>query len=115
MNELVKKKEYIMYLSAYEEDKLIHFYKGIFIDSAVNSLMFINVIEMKSESSTLFGHSGNYVSMKRTKMAIFTKNVYTFHDVDKVKENAKRAIQRMEKRALDMILKRIVNEHFEWA
>jgi len=77
--------------------------------------MFINVIEMKSEPSTLFGHSVNYVSMKRTNMAIFQKDVYTFLDIETVKENAKCAIQNMEKRALDMILKRLVNEHFEWA
>jgi hypothetical protein len=42
------------------------------------------------------------------------KNVYTFHDVDQVKENKKNAIHRMEKRSLDMVLKRLVNEHFEW-
>jgi hypothetical protein len=37
-----------------------------------------------------------------------------FHDVEKVKENSKYAIQNMESRSLDMILKRLVNEHFEW-
>jgi hypothetical protein len=37
-----------------------------------------------------------------------------FYDVEKVKENRKKAIQNMEKRSLDMVLKRLVNEQFEW-
>ena len=37
-----------------------------------------------------------------------------FHDVEKVKENRKKAIQNMESRALNLVLKRLVNEHFEW-
>ena len=38
-----------------------------------------------------------------------------FYDVEKIRENAQRAIQTMEQRALDIILKRIVNEEFEWS
>ena len=38
-------------------------------------------------------------------------NVY---DLDKIKENAKKAKEQMEKRALDIILKGLVNEHFQW-
>jgi hypothetical protein len=37
-----------------------------------------------------------------------------YYDPEKIKENAQLAKQSMEQRALDMILKRIVNEHFEW-
>ena len=37
-----------------------------------------------------------------------------FYDVEKVKDNREKAIQNMEKRALDLILKKLVNEHFEW-
>jgi hypothetical protein len=37
-----------------------------------------------------------------------------FYDAEKVKENAIKARLQMEKRALDMILKRIVNEEFTW-
>jgi hypothetical protein len=36
-----------------------------------------------------------------------------FYDSHKVK-NAKKARENMEKRSLDIILKRLVNEHFEW-
>jgi hypothetical protein len=45
---------------------------------------------------------------------MFFNDVYTFHDIDQIKENGKKAIQNMEKRTLDMVLKRLVNEHFEW-
>ena len=38
---------------------------------------------------------------------------YNYYDVYKI-NNAKKARQNMEKRALDIVLKRLVNEHFEW-
>lgn len=37
-----------------------------------------------------------------------------FYDIDQLKENAQRSRQHMEQRALDKILKRLVNEHFTW-
>jgi len=43
----------------------------------------------------------------------FDYKKYNFYDFNKV-VNAKKARENMEKRALDMILKRLVNEHFEW-
>jgi hypothetical protein len=36
------------------------------------------------------------------------------YDLDKIKHHAKKAKESFEKRALDNILKRLVNEHFEW-
>ncbi len=114
--ELVNKKKYIMYLSADKHEKLLNFYKGTFrgVHSLQGTLIFNDVIEMKSEPATFRGHSGYYVSMKRNNLMFFPKDVYTFHDIEKVKEHGKIAIQNMEKRALDMVLKRLVNEYFEW-
>jgi hypothetical protein len=37
-----------------------------------------------------------------------------FYDPEEVKKNAQKARQCMEQRALNMILNRLVNEHFEW-
>ena len=37
-----------------------------------------------------------------------------YYDPEKIRENAQIAKQTMEQRALDMILKKLVNEHFEW-
>jgi len=112
LNELVKQKEYIMYLTAYKEDKLIQFYKGTFRGDYYmkDKLLFNNVTEKK------YYDEGNlrYVSIKTNDIMLFFKDVYTFHNVEQVKENAKNAIQSMENRALDKILKSLVNEHFEW-
>jgi hypothetical protein len=38
----------------------------------------------------------------------------TFYDAEDIKKNAQKARQQMEKRSLDMVLKRIVNETFEY-
>ena len=38
----------------------------------------------------------------------------TFYDAAEIEENAQKARQQMETRALDMILKRVINETFEW-
>ena len=37
-----------------------------------------------------------------------------FYDVKEIRENSQKAIQQMEQRSLNMILKRLVNEEFEW-
>ena len=37
-----------------------------------------------------------------------------FYDLEEIREKGKQARQAMEQRALDMILKRVVNETFEW-
>jgi Fe-S-cluster formation regulator IscX/YfhJ len=36
------------------------------------------------------------------------------YDLDKIKDDAKKAKESFEKRVLDNILKRLVNENFEW-
>ena len=37
-----------------------------------------------------------------------------FYDIQEIRDNARKARQNMEQRALDKILKRIVNEEFKW-
>jgi hypothetical protein len=37
-----------------------------------------------------------------------------FYDPEEIKKNAQKARDKMEKRALDKILKRLVNEEFQW-
>ena len=41
-------------------------------------------------------------------------NNHTFYDLEEIRDNAKMARQQMEQRALHKILKRLVNEEFEW-
>ena len=37
-----------------------------------------------------------------------------YYDAEIIREKAQQAREKMEQRALNMILKRLVNEHFEW-
>lgn len=106
--ELVNGKEYIMYLTAYKEEKLLNFCKGTFdgLDD-YDKVIFDDVVEIKSVPGEL-GH------ILRWECMFLPKHLFTFHAVENVKENGKRAIQNMEKRALDIILKRLINETFEW-
>ena len=45
--------------------------------------------------------------------AVFTSKVIVY-DLEEIRENGKKARQAMEHRALNIVLKRLVNEHFEW-
>jgi hypothetical protein len=38
-----------------------------------------------------------------------------FYDAEKIRERAQSAIQSMEQRSLNIILKRLVNEEFQWS
>ena len=38
----------------------------------------------------------------------------TYYDPEKIRENAQQARQQMEQRSLNMILKRLVNDEFQW-
>lgn len=53
------------------------------------------------------------------KMIEFSHYVFTnediFYDIQEMRDNKMKAIQSMEQRSLDIILKRLVNEHFEWS
>ena len=45
--------------------------------------------------------------------AVFSPNDIVY-DLEEIRQNGKRARQSMEQRSLDIILKRLVNENFEW-
>ena len=58
----------------------------------------------------------SYIMRKPRKIkpnAVFTPNDIVY-DLEEIRKNGQRARQAMEKRSLDMVLKRLVNEHFEW-
>jgi hypothetical protein len=110
-------KQYIVYRPT--DDKFKTFWKGTFrgeyqryFENAPN-LIFVDcvqIVDVDTNSDLSYGlmnldHWKNRADFRKTDI---------FHDVEKVKENSKYAIQNMESRSLDMILKRLVNEHFEW-
>jgi hypothetical protein len=37
-----------------------------------------------------------------------------FYDIEEIKDKSRKAIQSFEKRSLNLILKRLINEEFEW-
>jgi hypothetical protein len=43
------------------------------------------------------------------------KNVFQYYEREKVRENAQKAREQMEHRTVNMILKKLVNEEFQWA
>ena len=45
--------------------------------------------------------------------AVFGPNDIVY-DLEEIRENGKKAIEAMEQRALNLVLKRLVNENFEW-
>jgi hypothetical protein len=55
------------------------------------------------------------IKPEKLKGTAFFSSTDTFYDLEEIKENGKKARQTMEKRSLDIILKQVVNENFEWA
>ena len=93
-NELIHGKLYYIYQPSTEY--LTHdFYRGIF----VKHIQFKDVYALKPLEYLGEGNFG------KTEL---------YYEVDKIKENAKRAKQNMEKRALDKVLSMILNEDFVW-
>jgi hypothetical protein len=108
---LIVGKQYIVYRPS--DDKFKTFWKGTFrgeyqryFENAPN-LIFVDCIQIDTNSSYLMNldHWKNRADFRKTDI---------FHDVEKVKEHSKTAKEKMETRSLDMILKRLVNEQFEW-
>jgi hypothetical protein len=111
---LIEGKEYIIYREGHDEFNV--FWKGTFrgeyeryFDNGPN-LVFDHCVQ-KNNSGLSIGYLMNIDNWKNR--ADFHKTDI-FHDIEKVKENRKKAIENMEKRALNIVLKRLVNETFEW-
>jgi hypothetical protein len=112
--ELRSGREYIILHDKKINDK--QFYKGIFISRG----------EMRgSRLISRKGHFGGFVdpyesvsiwcsvfSINGVKTCFFESDLY--YDFNKIRDNANHARNNMEQRALDKILKRLVNEEFKW-
>jgi len=60
-----------------------------------------------------FGSKKN--KSEKIKSDVFFSSTDTFYDLEEIRENGEKARQSMEQRSLDIILKRLVNEHFQWS
>lgn len=67
---------------------------------------------MLKKNESVWINSPEYEKLKHNDE--FYKYNTIFYDLKEIKENGKKARQHMEQRALDIVLKRLVNENFEW-
>jgi hypothetical protein len=96
-------KEGTLYIIRFKHDK-----KRIFVGTFK---CFVNTHnKMNANFTNVATHYSNYIS---DELSFYNYTDYNYYDVYKL-NNAKKARHDMEKRALDMVLKRTVNEHFEW-
>lgn len=92
------KKYYIHQLSTkYLPDS---FYRGTFVRHHMFGML-----------SLFDGVTGPFKYLGEISFGIETE---IYYDVEKIKENSIKAKQKMEKRALDMVLKSILNDDFVW-
>jgi hypothetical protein len=110
--ELVEGKKYIIYRL---NDNI--FWKGTFCGQYQRyyeeypNLIFIHCIQDNSDLSCQ-GLTPMNLDNWKNRIDFCKKDI--FHDVDQLKKNSKYARECMEQRSLDIVLKRLVNEHFEW-
>lgn len=99
---LVKGKQYYIHSHFKEEKKYIgEFSHNVYFDfDNSHYLTFINVKSITKNLSVSY-------------LAFCPRD--TYYDVEKVRKNSQKAIQTMEQRTLNMILKRLVNEEFQWS
>ncbi len=62
---------------------------------------------------SMYSKNYNYCLGTYPKAQFYNNEPYKYYHAEKVK-NGQKSIQNMEKRALDLVLKRLVNENFEW-
>ena len=104
MNLIVGNEYYILHIGIQFKGK----YKAFFSNEHCSYYSFTHV-QMKT-----IGNFGDpKYSFIEYSHYVFT-DADTFCDIEKMRDNKIKAIQRMEQRSLDMVLKRLVNEHFQW-
>ena len=111
--ELSSGREYII-----SHNKKIHpktMYKGTFIQR--NQMRCLQLVPIEKRGN---GPEYEYVSRWLSLFSINGNKKHffefdTYYDVAQIKNNANQARKNMEERALNKILKRLVNEEFQWS
>lgn len=86
-------------------------YRAVLLGSVYEGTMvklYPNPDVIKMRNVTLFG-----IANKKSEFSFFSKD-FEFYDVQEIRDNAQKAIQSMERRALKIILQRLINDDFEW-
>ena len=111
LHELREGNEYII-VKYYQSNEI---YKGTFIQRiSYNGSRIIPI-----EKRVLFDQWYEIVTIWYSVFSVNNDVKYfieddTYYDLNKIKENANKSRQSFEQRTLDLILKRLVNEHFQW-
>ena len=104
-----------VYAADSEYETYIGTYRGVvnnkYFPPYKNVLWDVKVRIKKSNTDSIWNTKSepiivNYVSINKNDIV---------YDLDKIKQASKRAKESFEKRTLDTILKRLVNEEFQWA
>ena len=83
------------------------YYIGIYSEIGIfEHLMFYDV--------TKYTKSGINHPIKKLKLGLACDPSATFYDLEEIRMNCKKARENMEKRALNILLSRVVNELFVW-
>jgi hypothetical protein len=94
-------------------------YNGIFLSIHRNgSISIMNATKIINIDSGFDANSFEYIYLEQREEPIFN-NLKLFKDsifysIKEIRDNARKAIQTMEQRSLDLILKRLINEEFKW-
>jgi hypothetical protein len=86
-------------------------YRAVLLGSIYEGTMvklYPNPDVIKMRNVTLFG-----IPNRKSEFSFFSKH-FEFYDIEEIRDNANKARESMESRALKIILQQIVNENFEW-
>ena len=87
-------------------------YKGYCFDEDDKLYILTDVMQKMKPKKATFSYFMRTPRKIKPNAVFGSKDIV--YDLEEIKENGQRARQAMEKRSLDMVLKRLVNEHFEW-
>lgn len=114
-HELKEGNEYIIVNYTNQFNQMNEIYKGIFIQRIPSTGSHIIPIEKRVSFEQWYEIVTIWYSVfsVNDEIKYFVEHDM-YYDLNKIKENANKSRQSFEQRTLDLILKRLVNEHFEW-
>jgi hypothetical protein len=83
-------------------------YKGEYAKGPRHYFLWDVTVYLRNTNITFTREDEDYLGA----LSLDTKDI--FYDWEEIREKSKRARQQMEQRSLNMILKRLVNEEFQW-
>jgi hypothetical protein len=106
-SKLIKNREYIIDIT---EPNRKERYKGTYTDRG-----FIRRWpDLSIDLSTYYNIFSNVTLNNRLMPLCMFYDRDVFYDLQEIRDNSKKARESFEQRSLNMILKQIVNEHFQW-